>query len=203
MPQILLPTSDIFFTGQTVPASQPAWSVLDDLSNTDHVELNHFGSPEVVQVGLSAATDPEVHTDHYVRVMAAKDDNSTAVKLRAELRQGSATILGFELFDLTTSLAEVEWAVPTVVAAAITDYAALTLYMSTTLNSPVVYVSYARVQVPDAGFAHLTPDGAGFLLAPSASGSYLVPDGPGLRQVAGVEGSGSITDFLPGFRVRG
>ncbi len=193
MAQFLRPASDISFLGQTVPSSQPGFSVIDEVvaSNTDRMELNHFGTPETWHGALSSAIDPQVHTGHTFRAMAARIDNSADCKLRVELRQGASTVLAFSVFNLTTSLQTFSYTLTSGEAATITDYTALTMFITPTLGSPLVIVSWAEMEIPDAGYEHLDIDGPGLKVVGANSGHFLVADGPGFRRVSGLETPGS------------
>lgn len=149
MTQYAYPNADIENPGAWT--TEPLWKKMDEepFDDDDFVTSPKSATDKSFTLGLSGVTDPEVHTDHIVRIRAYAKVTGT---VKYELMQGAVVIKDSGEIALTTGFAEYNMTLSEAEAANITDYAALRVRATavTTQKNQYQYVSWIRFECPDA-----------------------------------------------------
>ena len=111
------------------------------------------------QVGLSNVTDPNSSVGHTVKFRAWQEDQADQRTLKVELLQGSTVISTYTAFNLVKGTPTAySWTLSSGEADNITDYTDLVLRFTSAgdvtpppATRAFVYVSWAVLEVPDAG----------------------------------------------------
>lgn len=189
MAQYAYPTSDIDNSGAWT--TEPLWEKVDEepYDDVDYVSSPKSASGKSFTLGLSAVIDPQVHTNHIIRVRAKVGVSGI---FRYELLQGVALIKDSGEIALGTSFAEHNMTLSEAEAESISDYSALRVRVTavTTQKNQYQRVSWIRPEVPDVG---VVQKGA----VDSGAGS----DSVGVKVKASLSDSGGGADIITGMKV--
>lgn len=210
--QYAVPIADTASVGTWLPASgSTLYDMVDEIvaDDLDYVQANAGPSVSpLVQWRLSAANDPLVSTGYVVRWRARLQFGPIiTVTQTMRLFQGTTLVASeaVSLFGGNTPITEFTRPLSTGEADAITNHADLYVEFEHSMSdaAPVVQITLARLELPDAGFAHLDVANSGWLVADMSSGFYLQASGAGLTRVSGLEqvGIALVLDSSVGFKV--
>lgn len=205
MTQYARPVSDIENPGGWAVA--PLWEKLNEepFDDADYIESPKSAAGASFTIGLSAALDPGIHTDHIVRIRAKTGVSGT---FKYELLQGAVVIKDSGDVVLGTIETEYNMMLTEEEAASISDYGALSLRGTAvaTQKNQRQNVSWIKVDVPSvAGEEHSgsgSISGNGSLVGTakkggkgsalkSAGGTLLAIGLAGMLAVASIFGGGS------------
>lgn len=148
MAQYARPDSDITVGGWT---TEPLYASVDESSANDTDYIARQGADGTCVLGLSSVSDPNVHTDHVLRVRSRKIGAGVINSLTATLYCG-ATSIASTACSLTTSFVTTELTLSEAQAQAITDYADLRVQLASDWVSGSLtgaYVSWVELEVPE------------------------------------------------------
>jgi hypothetical protein len=156
-PQFARPDSDVSFsnwTGSYTAIDEETASDSDYITGTDDAN----GTAEV---GLSDVTDPAVGTGHTFRFRARKEASGGHTRgVTVGLYDGATLIGSYAVTDLPATFTAYSYTLSEAEANNITDYSDLRLRFTSTgttstpaPNRRYVYLSWAELEVPDAGSA--------------------------------------------------
>ncbi|MBA7465175.1 hypothetical protein ES707_00337 [subsurface metagenome] len=204
--QYARPVSDIENPGGW--ATAPLWEKLDEepFDDADYIESPKSATGASFTIGLSGVIDPEVHTDHIIRIRVKTGVSGT---FRYELMQGAVVIKDSGDVVLSTVETEYNMMLSEAEAGNISDYEALSLRGTAvaTQKNQRQNVSWIRVDVPNvAGEEHsgsgsisgkgsiagtAKKGGQGSALI-SAGGTLLAIGLAGMMGIASIVGRGSV-----------
>ena len=178
--QIARPTSDIVSGSWRRSDTQSyvdVWAMVDEatLDGDDFAEYFYPVAPQIAgephEWGLSALSDPLRHDEHEVYV-AVRSPFNDSIAYTVKLKQSAATIASWDFDEapVSGSLLEKELAVTSAQAANITDYAGLSLEVtSSSVTGPQVYMvefrapsparlrlSWAELEIPSSARAEIS-----------------------------------------------
>lgn len=185
MAQYLRPNADIATNGWV---STPLYTEIDEASYSDGDSIQN-NSISYCEVSLSSASDPVSSSAHYVRYRIGRSRTDRTLTLVVRLMEGSTQIAAWTHIDPAASFVGFTQTLTSGEADSITDYSNLRLRFDITAiqNSQVQgQVSWAEMEVPDAGVPPVTIQLAAGSL--SASGPVLNQI-PGARAIALLAGS--------------
>lgn len=155
MVQILRPNSDITMTNVTGVSVNTAGNRHQNVdestpSNFDYIEGN-TNTNAVAECGLTAGSDPNIHTGHIVKFNYAKVLGTGSVNLSFGLYQGATLIAQKAVApSITGSFVSDSFTLSEAEAANITDYAALSVrFNQTAASGRKGCVSWWEVELPD------------------------------------------------------
>ncbi len=161
MAQFGYPTSDITrgaWTDQGGGATH--WGNLDEVSysDTDFIQLNNQ-TANVCEVGLNTLSDPNVNTGHIVHLRVRKTGSGT-ISLTVALIENT-TSRASRSVTLTTSFADVSFALTGTEADTITDYTNLRIRFTGTCaaSGRFIAVSWANLETPSLAYVLQTDTG--------------------------------------------
>jgi hypothetical protein len=175
MAQFARPDSDVSagsWTAQGGPSS--LYDCINEVTASDSDYCEEAGGTTKFEVGLSNVSDPAIGTGHIVRWRWNTDGGGAREKATIRLRQGATTNIATMVLnqnidrgwtDRSYTLTEAE-------ANSITDYDDLRLDF--TINQQGAgencWISWAELEIPDAGYADLVAESKTFTLTGQTTG---------------------------------
>jgi len=156
MTQYARPISPDISTGGWTPT--PLYVQIDEETpgDSDYNTSTKNATADTFEVTLQSLSTPSVDTGHTVNYRARCDKSSNG-NIAVSLVQGTTVIRSYDPGFLTTSFAPYSFTLTEGEAQNITDYTDLRLRFSGTCTANAyVFVSWAELQIPDAGAAPVT-----------------------------------------------
>lgn len=152
MSQFARPNSDISNTNWSPSTGTTLYGCIDETTASDTDYIRGTSSSAVCEIGLSSVDDPQSSSNHTLRLRAKANGTGAGEKWTVQLKQGS-TIISTPLnaANISRSWTDLSFTLTSGEADSITDYSALSVYMTPTTAgaSESVDVSWMELEVPD------------------------------------------------------